>query len=102
MSPVNPEQQFLQTCLVAIQQQQLERIIFSQYKGSIENLEKMTVRLIELQNVATLNCLYRYKTQDVTKNYPLDQAETLLAELLADCKQANLFSLTGETQLKKK
>ncbi|WP_122899048.1 SAM-dependent methyltransferase [Acinetobacter sp. B51(2017)] len=101
MSPVNPEQQFLQACLVAIQQQQLERIIFSQYKGSIENLEKMTVRLIELQNVATLNCLYRYKTQDVTKNYPLGEAEGVLTELLADCKQANLFTLDGETQLKK-
>jgi SAM-dependent methyltransferase len=101
MSPVSPEQQFITACLNAIEHQQLERIIFSQYKGELENLEKMTVRVIELQNVPTLSCLYRYKTQDVTKNYPIVEAASLLAELLAECKQANLFSLEGETQLKK-
>ncbi len=101
MSSVQPEQQFIHACLQAIADQQLDRIILSQYKGAIENLEKMTLRVIELQQAKHLSCLYRYKTQDVTKNYPLDEAQGLLEELLAQCKQANLFTLSGETQLKK-
>lgn len=101
MSSVQPEQQFIHACLQAIADQQLDRIILSQYKGAIENLEKMTLRVIELQQAKHLSCLYRYKTQDVTKNYPLDEAQGLLEELLAECKQANLFTLNGETQLKK-
>lgn len=74
MSSVQPEQQFIHACLQAIADQQLDRIILSQYKGAIENLEKMTLRVIELQQAKHLSCLYRYKTQDVTKNYPLDEA----------------------------
>ena len=101
MSSVQPEQQFIHACLQAITQQQLERIILSQYQGALENLEKMTLRVIELHNGTHLSCLYRYKTQDVTKNYTLDQAEQLLTDLVNDVKQANLFTHAGETQLKK-
>ena len=34
----------------------------------------MTLRVISLQGQLVLSCLYRYKTQDVTKNYPLAEA----------------------------
>ena len=49
-----------------------------------------------------LSCVYRYKTQDVTKNYPLNEALTQVTELLTCCKQANLFTDQEELQLKKK
>ncbi|MEW9150836.1 SAM-dependent methyltransferase [Acinetobacter indicus] len=97
----NPEQQFLDTFQQAIETQRFERLILSQYKGELEQLEKMTFRVISLQNEAVLNCVYRYKTQDVTKNYPLSEAVAQVSALLGCCKQANLLTRDEDLQLKK-
>ena len=95
------EQQFLDAFQQAIETQSFDRIILSQYKGELEHLEKITLRVILLQDQPVLSGLYRYKTQDVTKNYPLAEAQPLIQDLLAHCKQANLFTRTEELQLKK-
>lgn len=95
------EQQFLDAVEQAIETKNFDRLILSQYRGDIKDLEKITLRLIQLQNELVLSCLYRYKTQDVTKNYPLTEAKTLITELSLACKQANLFTNDEELQLKK-
>ncbi|WP_287908243.1 SAM-dependent methyltransferase [Acinetobacter sp.] len=95
------EQQFLAAFQQAIETQRFDRMILSQYKGELEQLEKMTLRVISLQGEPVLSCLYRYKTQDVTKNYPMDAALTQVEALLACCKQANLMTMDEELQLKK-
>ena len=95
------EQQFLDTFQQAIEKDQFDRLILSQYKGKLEQLEKMTLRVIWLNEQKVLSCLYRYKTQDVTKNYPLTEALSQVTELLACCKQANLITTAEELQLKK-
>jgi SAM-dependent methyltransferase len=48
-----------------------------------------------------LSCLYHYKTQDITKNYPIEEGLEKIAELLAQSKQANLFTIQQDIQLKK-
>ena len=100
-SPSVQEQQFLEAFQQAIDTQKLDRVVLSQYKGELEHLEKITLRVIQLNQDAVLNCLYRHKTQDITKNYPLAEAQMQLSHLLADCKQANLFTTDQEIQLKK-
>ena len=100
-SPSIQEQQFLDAFQQAIETQSFDRMILSQYKGELENLEKMILRVISLQGQLVLSCLYRYKTQDVTKNYPLTEASQLVQNLLVQCKQANLFTNEEELQLKK-
>lgn len=95
------ERQFLDTFQQAIETDQFDRLILSQYKGELEQLEKMTLRVIWLNEQKVLSCLYRYKTQDVTKNYPLTEALSQVTELLACCKQANLITTAEELQLKK-
>lgn len=95
------EQQFLHTFQQAIETDQFDRLILSQYKGELEQLEKMTLRIIWLNEQKVLSCLYRYKTQDVTKNYPLTEALSQVTEILACCKQANLITTAEELQLKK-
>ena len=100
-SPFIQEQQFLDAFQQAIETQSFDRMILSQYKGELENLEKMILRVISLQGQPVLSCLYRYKTQDVTKNYPLTEASQLVQDLLVQCKQANLFTTEEELQLKK-
>lgn len=95
------EQQFLQEVQQAIETQSFDRLVLSQYKGELAELEKMNFRVILLQNEQFLSCLYKYKTQDITKNYPISDALNIISPLLAECKQANLFSQDAEIQLKK-
>ncbi|WP_180172231.1 SAM-dependent methyltransferase [Acinetobacter sp. YH12023] len=100
-SPSTQEQQFLAAFLQAIETQRFDRMILSQYKGELDQLEKMTLRVISLQGESFLSCLYRYKTQDITKNYPMAAAYQQVESLLSCCKQANLMTLDEEIQLKK-
>lgn len=100
-SPFPQEQEFLAAFVQAIETQSFDRLILSQYKGEFQDLEKMTWRVISLQGQSVLSCLYRYKTQDVTKNYPLADAEKIVSEMLFSSKQANLLTQSEELQLKK-
>ena len=100
-SPSAQEQQFLDAVQQALETQSFERLILSQYKGEMQQLEKMTFRLIELQQQPVLNVLYRHKTQDVTKNYPISDAMQIIAEHLTCCKQSNLFASTQDIQFKR-
>ena len=100
-SPSIQEQQFLAEFQQAIENKSFDRMVLSQYKGELAGLEKITCRVILLQEQAVLSCLYKYKTQDVTKNLTLDEAIAHIQNLLNDCKQANLFTATAEIQLKK-
>ncbi len=48
-SPSTQEQQFLAAFQQAIETQRFDRMILSQYKGELDQLEKMTLRVISLQ-----------------------------------------------------
>ena len=95
------EQQFFLDIQQSIENKSFERLILSQYKGDLADLEKMTFRMIELQGQATLSCLYHHTTQDITKNYAIAEGLEKIAELLNLSKQANLFTLNQDIQLKK-
>ncbi|ATZ68087.1 class I SAM-dependent methyltransferase [Acinetobacter haemolyticus] len=95
------EQQFFLDIQQSIENKSFDRLILSQYKGELAELEKMTFRIIELQGQAVLSCLYHYKTQDITKNYATDEGLEKIAELLMQSKQANLLTLHQDIQLKK-
>ena len=95
------EQQFFLDIQQSIENKSFDRLILSQYKGEIAQLEKMTFRVIELQGQANLSCLYHHTTQDITKNYSIAEGLEKIAELLSLSKQANLFSTEQDVQLKK-
>ncbi|EXB46576.1 SAM-dependent methyltransferase [Acinetobacter courvalinii] len=95
------EQQFFLDIQQSIENKSFDRLILSQYKGELAHLEKITFRMIELQGQATLSCLYHHTTQDITKNYSMSEGLEKIAELLAQSKQANLFTLNQDIQLKK-
>jgi len=95
------EQQFFHETQQMLEQQTFERLILSQYKGELAQLEKITFRVVELHGQKQLSALYHYATQDVTKNYSFEEGLQQIAELLVQCKQANLFAVNQEIQLKK-
>lgn len=94
------QQDFLQAVQEAWQNQNLDRIIASQYKGAEEQLQKITARPVLLKNEKQMTVVYRYQTKDITKNYSWEDFQTVLAGLLADCQQLNLFTPQQETQMK--
>lgn len=100
-SDFSQQQQFLELTQQTIQNQQFDRLVLSQYKGTEPELEKVTFRMIQLQQQFKLSALYHYTTKDVTKNYDLNDAIGVIETLIADCKQANLFGSVIEAQLKK-
>lgn len=95
------EQQFLDAVAQALDSKQLQRLTLSQYQGDIADLQKISMRFVEVQQQTLLGCLYNYKTKDVTQNYALDQAIEYIAQLLLQCKQANLVLTDAEWQLKR-
>ena len=99
--PYIQEQEFLDAVQQAIVNHTLDRLVLSQYKGELVDLLKITIRVIQLNNDTVLNVVYRHKTQDITKNYPLAEAEAILSNLISKCKQANVFTTDEEIQLKK-
>ena len=95
------QQQFLAYLDTALQQQQFQRLILSQYQGEIAYLQKISLRLIELNQQPMLSATFHYRQQDKTQNYSLEQAMPQIEHWLNDCKQANLFTQQQQIQLKK-
>ncbi len=56
-SPSVQEQQFLEAFQQAIDTQKLDRVVLSQYKGELEQLEKITLRVIQLNQDTVLTCI---------------------------------------------
>ncbi|GAB3047317.1 SAM-dependent methyltransferase [Acinetobacter apis] len=102
-SVIASEQEVDFVLLVAesIEKNTLDRLILSQYKGADAGLGKVTCRLVELQHTIKISMIYQYKTQDITKNYALDEALSVIQNLLPDMKQANLWSSEYDTQFKR-
>lgn len=92
---------FMQLFHQYLNQGQLDRVILSQYVGDDVDLEKITFRLIELQQQKKLSVLYRYKTQDVTKNYSFEEGIEQFEVLMGQVKQANLWSQQQYVQFKR-
>ena len=93
-------QQFLAGLQDSLQQQSVERLILSKYKGLDDGLEKVTVRPVVIKQQALLSFVYRYNTRDITKNYTPEEAmQEIRQQLAAGFKQANLTVQAGEYQL---
>lgn len=93
--------QFLDKIQHAIEQKTFQRLILSQYSGEQADLQKISWRFIDIQQETLLSAVYDFGTHQQTKNYAITDALTEIECLLNDCKQANLFTLEQEIQLKK-
>lgn len=90
----------LQIFTSAFNDQQLQRLVLSKYKGDETELKRITVRPVTLKNQPLLSFLYEYKTNHITKNLTLAASiEFLKAELGNDFFNAHLLSNEWEVQL---
>jgi hypothetical protein len=67
--------------------------------GSEDDVERLTVRLVELRGEPALSFLWRHRTKDVTKNHALEAGLAEIAMLLgARFRNAHLHTATEEVQ----
>jgi len=87
----------LDTCLT---QNSLIKLVLAKYVGAEAELQRVIIKPLTVKDQPCLSFVYRYKTRDITKNFPLVQAQELIAELVPESfKNAHLLSLTDEVQL---
>ncbi len=91
---------FLALVEKSLVQNTLVKVLLSKYQGDEADLQRLTLRPVTVRGQACLSFLYTYKTRDITKNHPVDEALALIAELLPVAfKNAHLLSLTDDVQL---
>lgn len=70
------------------------------YTGVTPDLKKIIIQPIVIKKGARLSFTYRYKTKDIAKNYPYDEALELITQLLGnDFHAAVLITLANDWQL---
>jgi len=76
------------------------KLVLSKYRGTEKDLQRVTIRPIELRNEAAMSFVYSYKTRDITKNIsPVEGLQKVKSLLLSGFKNAHLFCDGEEVQL---
>jgi hypothetical protein len=84
----------------AVTNNTLVRLLLTKPSGAEPELERIEVRPLTLRGVASLSFVYRYKTRDITKNYPVAEGIELLdAQLGHAFRNVHLFMQDEEIQL---
>jgi hypothetical protein len=96
----NELENFLREVSQVFTDKKLLRLVISKYQGSDTELERITIRPVNLKSELLLSFLYEYRTHHITKNLSLADAMPLWKEWLGkDFKNAHLLSEEWETQL---
>lgn len=96
---MNPQEKFLQLAQQAGSDGSLVRITLGKYRGNEPDLQRIQVRPVQLRNALQWSFVFSYKTRDITKNHPPEEAVDKLGELLPDFHDAYLFTTTAEHRL---
>ncbi|WP_439867989.1 class I SAM-dependent methyltransferase [Pseudomonas syringae] len=92
--------QFLGLLETSLSQNSLIKLVLAKYVGSEADLQRIIIKPLTVKEQPCLSFVYRYKTRDITKNFSLAEAVTVIASLIpASFKNAHLLSLTDEVQL---
>ncbi|OUM23382.1 methyltransferase [Pseudomonas sp. 1239] len=92
--------QFLALLATSLHQHTFIKLVLARHVGAEVDLQRVTVKPLTIKGQASLSFVYRYKTRDITRNLALDEALTLIGELLpASFRNAHLLSLNDEVQL---
>lgn len=91
---------FLQECERAFNAGALQRLVLSKYKGNEPDLNRITLRPVQIKEQKLLSFLYEYRTNHVTKNFTINDALIQLHQLLgAEFHNAHMITDDWETQL---
>ena len=92
--------QFIELLSASLAQNAFIKLVLAKYVGDEAELQRLIIKPVTVKEQACLSFVYRYKTRDITKNFPVADGLAAIAELLpASYKNAHLLSLTDEAQL---
>lgn len=92
-------ERFVHLIRLALASGQFGKLLLSGPVGDDEDVERLTVRAIELRGEAALSFLWRHRTKDITKNHAPEAGLAEIATLLgAKFRNAHLHTATEEVQ----
>lgn len=92
--------QFLNLLETALTQNAFIKLVLAKYVGPEAELQRIIIKQVTVKDQPCLSFVYRYKTRDITKNFPLEEGVANIAMLLPEAfKNAHLLTLTDEVQL---
>jgi SAM-dependent methyltransferase len=84
----------------SLDRQSFDRLLLAGYRGADPELQRLSVRAIDLRGRPHLSLVYNHARRDVTKNLPLPEGLVLLRGLVgADFANAHLHTRDEELQL---
>ena len=106
MQKKNPKIVFINELMESLQRKDVQKLFLSENKqinqegSKVQNLKSITGRLIEIKSGLRFQLVYRYTTNDITKNLPIAEVEECITNLLAvGFKRASLSSAKGTHDL---
>lgn len=92
-------ERFVHLVRLALASGQFGKLLLSGPAGDDEDVERLTVRLVELRGEPALSFLWRHRTKDITKNHAPEAGLAELATLLGGrFRNAHLHTATEEVQ----
>ncbi|WP_420234679.1 class I SAM-dependent methyltransferase [Pseudomonas sp. ABY48] len=103
-TPVRPapdhHAQFIDLLRTSLEQNAFIKLVLAKYVGDEADLQRLIIKQLTVKEQPCLSFVYRYKTRDITKNFPLAEGvQTIAALLPASFKNAHLLAVTDEAQL---
>ncbi|CAH0319543.1 class I SAM-dependent methyltransferase [Pseudomonas brassicacearum] len=103
-TPVRPapdhHAQFIELLRTSLEQNGFIKLVLAKYVGEEADLQRLIIKQLTVKDQPCLSFVYRYKTRDITKNFPLAEGvQTIAALLPASFKNAHLLAVTDEAQL---
>ncbi|MCP2070943.1 UNVERIFIED_ORG: SAM-dependent methyltransferase [Pseudomonas lini] len=92
--------QFVELLQTSLEQSAFIKLVLAKYVGDEADLQRLIIKQLTVKDQPCLSFVYRYKTRDITKNFPLTEGVATIAALVpASFKNAHLLAVTDEAQL---
>jgi len=92
--------QFIELLQASLEQNAFIKLVLARYVGDEADLQRLIIKQTTVKEQPCLSFVYRYKTRDITKNFPLAEGVAIIAGLLpTSFRNAHLLAVTDEAQL---
>lgn len=96
---MNYQNQYIESIQHSIAEQTFVKLVLSNYKGVFEKLKSCHIKKIATKQDIKLSFTYRYQTKDIIKNYPIDEAISLISDFVITEEFKNSILYTTEFDL---
>jgi SAM-dependent methyltransferase len=90
---------FLEALGTSLNAAEFVKLTFTRYLGDEPNLHSLSIRLVEIKGATKLAFAYRYATQDIVKNFAIDEGLAVIQTLLDSFKSMRLFTTRCDLEL---